>query len=357
MSVATRVTMADVARRAGVSRSAVSAAFSDRETTVGLNPATRVQILKAADELGYRPNILSRSFIKQKSFLIGLLGREVFFLFALDTIKGIEDVFEATDYSLLTYYHGSWAGDQAKHLRKSIARRVDGMMIVGAPEPADGPNRRLVRQLREGGMPILQLYRRIFDEIPVVMMDDEQAGYISTIHLLRLGHRRIAHVTYVGYRDDVLPGTEDEALRRSDGYVRAMREAELEPAILTFDRGDMRGYPNDYTDVCAPAVRQLVDGRFTGITTFNDYTTIALMNNLRGMGVRVPDDVSIVGYDNAEAGILMRPALTTIRPKLFEIGRLAGEMILKMLDDKPVHDIVLEPELVVRGSTAPCLRT
>src|SRR5882757_3424529 len=103
-----QVTMAEVAEKAGVSRSAVSAAFSGRASTAVLRAETRIRILDVAKQLDYQPNILSRSFIKQQSFLISLLGREAFFLFAMQTIKGIEDVLEPTDYSLLTVYNGDW---------------------------------------------------------------------------------------------------------------------------------------------------------------------------------------------------------------------------------------------------------
>jgi LacI family transcriptional regulator len=303
MDVLGRVTMAQVARRAGVSRSAVSAAFSDQPTTVGLNPATRAQIRKVAAELGYRPNILSLSFIKQRSYLIAMLGSEDFFLFALETIKGIEDTLETTDYSLLSFYHGSQAKDQAKHLQKSISRRVDGMVIVPAPEPANGANHRLVKQLRDQGMPIVQIYRRFFENVPVVEMDDEQSGYLATQHLIELGHRRIVHVTHSRYRDDQSPGLEANARLRADGYHRAMSDAGFEPAVLTFDRSGVFGLgANDYSGYCAWPAKQIAEcqPRFTGITTFNDYATIGLLHNLNQHGLRVPDDVSIVGYDNVE---------------------------------------------------------
>jgi len=356
--MAKRVTMTQVARRAGVSRSAVSAAFSDRATTVGLNPATREQIRKVAAELGYEPNILSRAFIKQQSFLISMISREVFFLFALDTIKGIEDVLESTDYSLLTYYHGSWANDQAKHLKKSLSRRVDGVIIVGAPEHSDGPNHQTIRELRKSDTPVIQLYRRLFPMVPVVMIDDEQAGYDGVRHLIELGHRKIAHVTIEGYQDTEFPGTEDEARRRCKGYVRAMEEAGLKPSIVTFERRiDLRPTPNDYTNECAMAAKRLRDGGFTAATAFNDYTAFGLIQNFNEMGVRVPDDISLVGYDNIEATALMRPTLTTFRPKLFDIGRIAGETMLRMLNKQPVQDAVLPPVLLVRGSTvAPAAR-
>ena len=354
MDVLGKVTMAQVAQRAGVSRSAVSAAFTNRPTTVGLNPATRAQIHKIAKELGYRPNILSRSFIKQRSYLIGMLGSESFFLFALETIKGIEDAIEMTDFSLLSFYHGSGASDQAKHLQKSISRRVDGMIIVGAPETADGPNHRLVKQLQNAGMPIVQIHRKMFADIPLVSMDDEASGYLATRHLIELGHRRIAHVTHSQYQDQELPGQNSNARGRSDGYQRAMREAGLKPAVLPFDRSGFYGLgSNDYTGYCAQVAQQLASSapRFTGVTTFNDYTTIGLVHNLARLGLRVPEDISIIGYDNAEAGMLMRPALSTVRPRLFDIGHVAAKSILDMMDGQSAGDVLLKPELVVRGST------
>jgi LacI family transcriptional regulator len=350
-----RVTMAQVARRAGVSRSAVTAALSQRATTVGLNPDTRAQIRKIAEELGYRPNLLSRSFIKQKSYLISMLGSEAFFLFALETIRGIEDVLEQSEYSLLAFYHGSDSVDQTKHLQKSLSRRVDGLIIVGAAECADGPNHRLLREMQQSGMPVLQIYRRTFLGVPAVLMDEEKAGFLSTRHLIERGHRHIAHVTYREYRDELLPGTHVEAKLRCDGYVRAMREAGLEATILTHHQfGENGSGLDDFMSRCSEPARRLAESRprITGVTTFNDYTAIGLLHNLREMGVSVPGDISIIGYDNAEAGMLMRPSLTTVRPRLLDIGHIAGDAILQMLEGRAVHDVVLEPELVVRESTA-----
>jgi DNA-binding LacI/PurR family transcriptional regulator len=111
---------------------------------------------------------------------------------------------------------------------------------------------------------------------------------------------------------------------------------------------------NDYSGYCIEAAKELATSprKFTGATTFNDYTVIGLIHNLHRLGVRVPADISLVGYDNVETGALMQPTLTTVRPKLFDIGRLAGQMILKMMDGQQVEDVLLQPELVVRGSTA-----
>ncbi|HEX4125040.1 MAG TPA: LacI family DNA-binding transcriptional regulator [Tepidisphaeraceae bacterium] len=362
MATGKRVTMAQVARRAGVSRSAVTAALSDRVSTVGLNPATRRQIRKVAEELGYQPNILSRSFIKQRSYLIGMIATENFFLFTLETIKGIEDVLEATDYSLLAYYHGSGAEEQSKQLQKAISRRVDGMIIMAAAEPADGPNHRQIAQMQKSGVPVVQIHRRAYPGVPTIMMDEEESSFLAVRHLIVLGHRRIAHVTYRGYREPEFPGEHAEAQLRANGYARAMRDAGLDPAICEFDRAGHFGIgSNDYTGHCEATAQQLADTarhfaaakpRITGITTFNDYTAIGLIHNFNALGMQVPRDVSIVGYDNTEAAVLMRPPLTTLRPRLFEIGRRSALAILQMMDGRSVEDAMLPPDLVVRGSTS-----
>jgi DNA-binding LacI/PurR family transcriptional regulator len=196
----------------------------------------------------------------------------------------------------------------------------------------------------------------MFPGIPVVMMDDEQSGYLAARHLIGLGHRRIVHVTHGGYKDEELPGKYADAKQRCAGYLRAMRESGLKPAVLTFDRtpGTFGLGSNDYTHYCSDLARQLVatPDRCSGITTFNDYTAIGLLHNFTKMGVRVPDDISLVGYDNAEVGALMRPTLTTVAPKLFDIGRMAAQMVLNMMDKQAVEDTTLIPELIVRQSTA-----
>lgn len=347
------MTMAHVARRAKVSRSAVSAALSSKASTVVLSARTRTRILKAAQELGYKPNILSQSFIKQRSFLIGLIGREAFFVFALDTLKGIEEILRPTHFSLLTTYDGNWSEDQANHLEKHTSRKVEGIILIGAPERAGGPNHRTVKELQDRGVPIVQLYRPIFPNVPVVMMDEEQAGYLETCHLLELGHRKIAHVTHEDYLDQELPGKHGDALYRYSGYRRAMAEAGLEQRVLLMSGSALFHPPYVAAKSSDSTAKRLVSEGFTAATAFNDYFVIELIAQLADLGVRVPDDISLVGYDNIEASSLTRPSITTIKPTMMEVGRRAAQMILDMLDGREVNDVVLTPQLVVRQSSGP----
>jgi LacI family transcriptional regulator len=349
MKFGTEVNMAEIARQAGVSKAAVSVAFSGRKGKIGVSEETRKRVLKIAAKLGYSPNPMGRSLSMKKSHLIALLGRESYFVFALDTIKGIESVLRDRDYSLLTYYDGSWADDQARHLRLALDRRVDGLIIAGAPEAPDGANHKRVADLRKKGVPVVQLYRRIYPDVPVVMTDEDRAGYLATHHLLELGHTRIAHVTHSAYLDRELPGTHADALQRAQGYERAMREAGLKPQVIDYDAQTMVGL--DYTRLVKPAVDQLRHGGFTAATCFCDYVAIGVMNQLAAAGVRVPKDFSVVGYDNANMSEMCNPPLTTLGQPLQEIGATAARMIFELMDKKEVSDTIYEPIPVVREST------
>ena len=345
------ISMADVAKRAGVSKSLVSVALSGRECTVALSEETRKRILAIVEELGYRPNRVAQSLAKSQSYLVAMLGREAYFVFALETIKGLEEVLGQRRYSLLTYYDGSWAEDQARHLHLALERQVDGLIIAGAPEAPDGPNHQAVAALREQGVPMVQLYRRIFPGVPVVMTDEEMAGYLAARHLIGLGHGRIAHVTHDDYGDRELPGMHADACLRAKGYRRAMREAGLKPQIVTYAVGNLPGI--DYSTVVQPVVARLMAEKFTAATCFCDYTAIGLIHQLQAAGMDIPGDFSVVGYDDIDAATIIRPALTTLGQPLRELGRAAALMLFDLMDQRPVGDVIFEPRLQIRGSTMP----
>lgn len=342
--------MADVAKRAGVSKALVSVALSGRDCTVSLSEETRRRILAIVEELGYRPNRLAQSLATRRSFLVAMLGREAYFVFALETIKGIEEVLRERHYSLLTYYDGSWAEDQGRHLHLALERQVDGLIVAGAPEAADGPNHRKIADLRRQGLPMVQLYRRIYPGIPVVMADDELAGYLAARHLLELGHRRIAHVTHQGYEDLDLPGMHADACLRAQGYRRAMREARLKPEVLTYKAELLPGI--DYTQAVQPLLPRLQAGGFTAATCFCDYAAISLCQQLQAAGVRVPEEFSVVGYDDAPSSAIVSPSLTTLGPPLRDLGRTAALRFFDLMEGRVAGDAVFAPQMVVRNSTA-----
>jgi LacI family transcriptional regulator len=346
--------MRDIARRLGVSRPAVSAALSDRPYTIALSLALRDRIRRAATDMGYRRNFLAQSFIKQRSYLVGFLGRREYFLYAYETLSGIESVLDEKGCSVLAFLHGDTPEDQGRHLQRCLDRRVDGLIVAGAPEGRRGRIARPLGELQAKGLPIVQVYRRLYPGIPVVMVDDGAIGALATRHLIDLGHRRIVHYTYDDYIDRLEPGRNRDARERYEGYARTMREAGLEPAVATFPTsryhplsgGHAPGAASEAASVLSPSAR------FTAAVCFNDYVALGLLKGVRALGRRVPEDLSIVGYDDIDLSRAAEPPLTTLAPPVREIGREAAARILDLIEGRPVKDLVFRPALLSRDSTA-----
>jgi LacI family transcriptional regulator len=349
------VTMRDIARRLGVSRPAVSAALSDRPYTIALSDALRGRIRRAAAGLGYRRNLLARSFILQRSFLVGFLGRAEYFLYAYETLIGVEEALDPAGCSVLSFLHGDTPEDQRRHLQRCVDRRVDGLVVAAVPEGRGGQASRLVADLRAKGIPAVQVYRRLLPRVPVVMVDDTAIGYLATRHLLALGHRRIVHYTYDAYPDRQNPGRDLDARDRHAGYVRAMREAGAKPEVMTFPTA--RYFPLDAG--YAPGAREGASrvaahpARFTAAVCFSDYVALGLLRGLREAGLRVPQDFSVVGYDDIDLARASDPPLTTVAPPLRQIGREAARRVLDLIAGRPAKDLLFEPALRERGTTAP----
>ncbi len=353
-SPARPVTMRDIARRLGVSRPAVSAALSDRPYTIALSGALRGRIRRAAGEMGYRRNVLAQSFIKQRSTLVGFLGRREYFLYAMETLDGIESVLDRKGYSTLAFLHGDTPEDQWRHLQRCLDRRVDGLIVAGVPEGPRGRVTRLIGDLRRKGFPVVQVYRRTFPGVPVVMVEDGEIGYLMTRHAIELGHARIAHYTHDGYLARERPVQDRDARERHEGYARAMREAGLDPAVATFPASRYHPLAGGYAPGAAEEAAGVLShpARFTAAVCFNDYVALGLMKGARALGRRVPEDLSIVGYDDVDFSRASEPPLTTLAPPIREIGREAAARVLDLLGGKPAADRVFRPELRVRGTTA-----
>ena len=337
-----------------MSKTAVWAALSARETNVGLSDDTRQRVLNVAKRLNYQGNIMGRSLAKRQSFLVSLLCREAYRLSAMDVIRGIQDVLLDQEYSLVTYAHGDTAEDEARHLEFSLARKVDGLIVMPALDLDGRTNHKRLIALQQAGMPIVQLFNRTLRGIPTVMMDHCAAGRIATEHLMALGHRRIAYFTHAGYRDDERPEFFPDARHRYEGYKQVMEAAGLECLVVT--HGLVSAAP-EYFDAAAhsDASDKLLCHPFkpTGVVCYCDFEALALIREMIRRGIQVPRDISITGVDDVEMLTLDLPSLTTVVPPLRKIGEIAAGMILEQLAGTAVEDQALIPPLAVRGSTGP----
>ncbi|WP_020573598.1 LacI family DNA-binding transcriptional regulator [Actinopolymorpha alba] len=332
-----RPTIADVARHAGVSKGAVSFALNGRP---GVAPATRERILAAAAELGWRPNARARSLSVSRAFALGLvlardpvlLGSDPFFP---SFIAGVETVLAERGHALVLQVVAAGAAEENGYRRLAEDARVDGVILSDLRR--HDPRVPLVEDL---GLPAVTLNRPdVPSPFPAVCLDHRPGILAAVEHLVGLGHTDIAHVAGP---DDFLHGHE-----RKQAFLDALDAAGL-PAGRVEDA--------DFTAAGGTAAtRRLLcqPSRPTAIVYANDLMAIAGISAAQDLGLQVPGDLSVTGYDDTELAAHIHPALTTVRTNVFGWGQVAARALLSLIDGEAVGDVKLEPaQLVARRSTA-----
>jgi DNA-binding LacI/PurR family transcriptional regulator len=331
-----RPTIYDVARLAGVSTATVSRALNG---TGQIAPATRATIEAAVEQLGYRPNTIARSLVTKSTQTIALLLPDITNPFYAALVSGIQQTALAQGWTMLLCTTESDAEREEHYLRVLRAKQVDGALVDGLVLPRD----RIARFV-EDGFPIVCLDRDIDSRsIPLVQVDNRLGGRIATRHLVDLGHTRIAHVTGAGEL-----GISDERLA---GYRDALTQARLPVDFQLVEEGRFTD------DGGHDAARRLLEREpdLTAIFAANDLSALGVMNAVAEAGRRVPDDVSVVGFDDLHLSAYTSPPLTTIRQPAVEIATLATEILIGLTRGQQAERMrhLLEPELVVRASTRP----
>jgi DNA-binding LacI/PurR family transcriptional regulator len=331
-------TIYNVASRAGVSTATVSRALNG---TAKIAPATRQAIDEAVRELGYRPNGVARSLRTKSTQTIALLLPDITNPFFPRLVRGVQLAARRRGYlMLLASAEGDAAGEQ-EYLELFRANAVDGALVVGVSIPAD----RIAEVVAEG-FPIVSLDRDIdCPDVPLVQVDNRGGARAATEHLIGLGHRRIAHISG--------PHGLGISRERVAGYQEALAAAGLpaDPALLV--EGDYQ------EDGGAAAAVRLVDSgtEFTAVFAANDLTAIGAMGAFRTRGRLVPDDVSVVGFDDLRLASYVSPGLTTVSQPAADIGERAAGILIDIIRGRRragrVGHVVLPPVLVERESTAP----
>jgi DNA-binding LacI/PurR family transcriptional regulator len=333
-----RATIVDVARLAGVSKYSVSVALNGRP---GVSPPTRERILSAAAELGWQPSHRARALSVSRAFALGLviarppslLGADPFFP---PFIAGVETVLSSRDQALVLQVVSTEEAEAAGYRRLAREGRVDGVFVTDLRR---GDTR--IALLEEIGLPAVTLNRPAAPtRCPAVCLDDRPGVTASVRHLVDLGHRSIAHVAG--------PNRYLHGSRRREAWRKALRKAGLA-------EGPLEG--TDFSAASgAEATRALLrrSPRPTAIVYANDAMAIAGMAVARDLGLSVPDDLSVTGFDDSSLAAHVHPALTTVSTNAFDWGRQAASTLLDLVEGVPVSDVELpQAELVVRGSTAP----
>lgn len=327
------VTQEDVAREVGVSRTLVSFAFRGAP---GVSSETRQAILDAAQRLGYRQNATAADLARKRPSAVGLylldLRNEVY----ADIFHGVREAFEdARNRLILTV--SPTANSLGRSAVDSLIEARVGLVIAATLLDTDADIRELAQIV-----PVVNVARHV-PGVDSVYSDDPAGSEAAVRHLLALGHTRIAHLTG--------PPHEGHQGRRR-AYERTMSDAGLAPRVVVAE---------DYTQEAGErAVRTLLGGseRPTAVFAHNDQLAIGAREAAYGMGLAVPGDLSLVGYDNSRICRLHGIDLTSVDLHALDLGRSAGRTALERLADPlaPAVDLKTAPRLLVRGSTAPPAR-
>jgi LacI family transcriptional regulator len=331
-----RASIRDVAERAGVSVTTVSHALNN---TRHVSPDARAKVEEAAHALGYVPSEVARGLKHNTTRTLGMLVPSNSNPYFAEIIRGVEHGCYAAGYGLLLCNSNDEPERQADHLRLLAERRVDGLVLV-----ASGDDAQIVEHCRGLRLPLVLLDREIEGiEADLIEVDHAAGGELATAHLLGLGHARVA---CIGGPANLQPSRQREA-----GWRRALARAEVRPRADELARGDFGPQGG------AMAMRALLHRRRPPSAVFvcNDMMAIGALHAAHAEGVRVPEDLSIVGFDDIELAAYTQPPLTTVAQPKEAIGTGAAGLLLERIraGRRELARTVLQPELRVRGSTAP----
>jgi LacI family transcriptional regulator len=331
------VTLSDIAKELNLSAVTISKVLRNKGR---ISTRTRNLVLKRAKELDYRPNWVARSLVTQRTYTIGLLLPDFTHPFFADIAKTIAETVRPRGYHVIISYFEEDPALERIEADSLLSRRVDGLILASSQSP---DRLELFEQLRARKMPLVLIDRPIEGvRASFIGVDNEAVGRLATTHLIERGCRRIAHLRgpKIGLAE-----------KRLNGYLASLKRKKLAAlAGYVVDAGfqDQTGYQ---------AMKKLLaaDGpRPDGVFCYNDPVAIGAMKALREAGVRVPEDVAIVGAGNVHYSDALAVPLTTIDQKTCEIGARAAELLLAQIGSKRAvrtEKILVVPELVARKST------
>lgn len=343
----TQVTMADVAKRAGVSKSTVSHVINK---TRFVEEPTKQLVLQAIEELDYRPSAIARSLYSKQTMTAGLLISDVGNPFYDRVIFGVEDVALENNYSVYLFNANYDLERSMKYIHSMIDRRVDGVLFMSSSMSTE-----LIEELAKHNIPSVVLD---WEEIPLpgvvgtIKIDFKKGITEAADYLVQLGHMRFAHVSG--------PLELWTAQIRRDIFLNALGEYGFDPYNCIVQEGNLR------IDGGRKVLGQLLETSPlpTAIFAANDLTALGILWEARERGLRVPEDFSIVGLDGIELTAHTTPSITTVALPRYEIGSLAMNMILDLIlcrEDAVLEDDILHKQvstrLVIRKSAARALQS
>ena len=330
------ITISDVAHQAGVSKQTVSRVINNRPDVA---PETRKKINALIKAMGYEPDPIARS-MKGNTHTIGCITPNLSDYNFSAIVQAAQAEARKNGYFIITA-NAETDYDVPPLLKEMLNRRVDGLLVINSRDD----NRHLhLKPLYETGYPIVYIKNTpAEDQVSAVCLDDEAGGYLATQYLLSLGHKSIV----------IILGRENEECtqKRLTGYMNALREADLETDQRLIIHGDWSAESGQN------AIKKFLDYQveFSAVFAQNDRMALGAISTLREVGYRIPDDVSVIGYDNLPLTAYYDPALTTIHQPFDKFGQIGVQLLLETINnpDISIKTIELDPSLIIRNTCIP----
>lgn len=336
-----KVNLRELAEHLGLSVATVSLVMNRSPASKSIPQSTQARVRAAAKELNYRPNVMARMLRQQRSFTVGVIVPEISEGYAALVLSGIEDhlLQEGYFYFVVSHRHRDDLIDEYPRLLQQ--RAVEGLILVDTPCPSGIP------------VPVVSVSgHRHVEGVTNITLNHTRAARLALDYLVRLGHKNIAFIKGQAFSSDteIRWKSVRTAAQALNIPVDDTLSVQLESALPTPQPG--------YEATC----RMLKTAKpFTALFAFNDISAIGAIRAIRESGKRVPEDVSVIGFDDIQSAAFQNPGLTTIRQPLREMGMTAAETLVKrMTATRPFEypkNIVVEPELIERASAAPALQS
>ena len=325
----------DVAKEAGVSIATVSRVLNDIDV---VNEDTKKKVVEAIKKLSYRPNIVARSLKTQRTKTIGILLPDISNQFYPEIVRGAEDVSNIYDYNIILCNSDLDIEKEKEYLRVLSEKMVDGVIYMSS-----SLNEEILELINELNLKTILVETKDKDGLlPSVTIDNVKGSYDSTKFLIEKGIKDIA---FIGVKKDNLNAWGD----RYVGYENAMKEAgiEIDPELVYLNSIKVKsGYEG---------IQKFVNQnkKFKGVVCASDDVAMGAINALRDNGLRIPEDVSVIGFNDNFAASIFYPKITTVSQPTYDMGSVAMRMLIKLLNKKELEEphYVLEHQLIEREST------
>lgn len=316
------ITIKDVARLAEVSISTVSRVINDSKP---VSPEVRRKVLKIIEETGYKPNDVARSLVTRRSYLIGVIVNNLAQSYVSDIVRGIEEIGKMYGYDILLCSSYSNKETQEKYLQLLDRKQAEGLFLVG--NRFDDEIIELAKGLNK---PCIFFTRDVRDDMNYVSIDCHEAIYEMTNYLIGEGHKKI------GYISDFEDPTYIEK-NKIEGYKKAINDSNLEYSEVFVVGSNKYNKAYEYAKTIAEEA-----GNFSALVCSSDEIAIAIMNGFSDVGVKIPDDVSVVGFGNIREGKFVRPQLTTVGEPYYDVGAVGMRMLIKMIKGDIIQHGLME---------------